>query len=332
MEIIIRRIKWVESIRGIGCLIVLIAHIIASDPQIGIYASGCGKIGVWLFMLLSGFLLVLPYAAEDRTFQIRDLPHYYLKKFVRLIPPFLAALLLGVAIRVISIGDVKTVLLLQGAWGHFWYMPVVLKFYFIAPAFLFIISFLKRKLKANWRIAAAIVFAVLVVLLFIVFPFGAYPENSIELKWYLGVFIIGMTLALFYPNLSGRKSKWMDWFVPIGIAMILIVTPLCREKLWDLPPSGYLQNKYWYMSAAWSLVLIGITGGERIRGLLDRCAFLQFVGKISYEVYLIHFLVLMALGPVISSSTWLRGGRYRYYIRGSWFHTAENGGIDRYEN
>ena len=40
------RKKYIDSIRGIACLIVLTAHIIATDTTIGIYASGCGKIGV----------------------------------------------------------------------------------------------------------------------------------------------------------------------------------------------------------------------------------------------------------------------------------------------
>lgn len=43
----LERVKWLHSLRGVACIIVLIAHIISTDSNIGGYASGCGKIGVW---------------------------------------------------------------------------------------------------------------------------------------------------------------------------------------------------------------------------------------------------------------------------------------------
>lgn len=36
------REQYLDSLRGIACLIVLLAHIVATDSTFGIYASGCG--------------------------------------------------------------------------------------------------------------------------------------------------------------------------------------------------------------------------------------------------------------------------------------------------
>ena len=49
--------NYLTSIRGLACLMVVIAHIISVIPGVGKNVSGCGKIGVWLFFILSAFLL-----------------------------------------------------------------------------------------------------------------------------------------------------------------------------------------------------------------------------------------------------------------------------------
>ena len=48
----------INVLRGIACLIVLFAHIISTSATYGMYVSGCGKIGVWCFLVISGFLTV----------------------------------------------------------------------------------------------------------------------------------------------------------------------------------------------------------------------------------------------------------------------------------
>ena len=55
-----KRVGYIDSLRGIACLFVLIARIV-SVSEVGSYVSGCGKIGVWLFMVLSSFLMIYPY-------------------------------------------------------------------------------------------------------------------------------------------------------------------------------------------------------------------------------------------------------------------------------
>ena len=41
-----KNIAWLSSLRGIGCLFVLAAHLGASSTNYGMYFNGCGKIGV----------------------------------------------------------------------------------------------------------------------------------------------------------------------------------------------------------------------------------------------------------------------------------------------
>lgn len=79
--------------RGIACLIVLVAHIVATSKY-GIYASGSGKIGVWCFMLLSGFFLMLPLINDDK-FNIKE---FYIKKVFRIYPSYIIVLVLSVIV------------------------------------------------------------------------------------------------------------------------------------------------------------------------------------------------------------------------------------------
>ena len=80
-----KKIRYIDSLRGIACIIVLVAHVVASDSVIGRYASGCGKIGVWLFMLLSGMLLIMPYLNSDKNFGLKEWGIFYKKKIIRLL-------------------------------------------------------------------------------------------------------------------------------------------------------------------------------------------------------------------------------------------------------
>ena len=89
-----QKIKWIESLRGISCLIVLFAHILSVHPRYGIYASGCGKIGVWIFMLLSGMLLIKPDNMNSVNLQLKQIPKYYLNKLLKLYPAYFLTVLL----------------------------------------------------------------------------------------------------------------------------------------------------------------------------------------------------------------------------------------------
>lgn len=195
MEYKSSRIKWLHSLRGVACIIVLVAHIISTDSNFVGYASGCGKIGVWLFMLFSGFFLMLPYIRDDKKFQLKDFADYYIKKIVRIYPAFLITLVLGVVLGLYTFYDASIMLLFRGAWGHFWYMPVIIKFYFVAPIFIIIYIFLKRLSKKNYNAIFIGILSVLAIVFAKLYPYELYDENSIRLVWYIPVFVFGMLLV-----------------------------------------------------------------------------------------------------------------------------------------
>lgn len=280
------RLKWLESLRGCACLIVLFAHILSVHPLYGRFASGCGKIGVWLFFILSGFLL--QYQADAKDFSVSQIVPYYWNKFLRLYPAYTIGLLLAKYTGIVSDGVsvLKHLLLIEGV-HHFWYMPVIIKFYLCAPFILLLYKNLNNK-----QIYIAILFVMLCVI-GICFPFTQYVENSILLRWYIPVFIMGMLLSFLLKLLHKQKKSLLGEVITgLGVIMIILPTPIIRLLIWGLEPSGYLQNKYLYMGIAWCLIIIGVVKGKYISVVLEKCTVLHIVGRISFWVYILHYIIL----------------------------------------
>lgn len=298
------RIKWIDSLKGFACIIVMVTHIIASDPQIGMYANGCGKIGVWLFMLISGMLYAKS-SFHQNSISLRKLLDFYGKKIIRIYPSYFFALLLLLLVGFLDVSGVNDNLLLQSAWGHLWYIPVILKFYLIAPIFSILKQIIDKNEQRNDRfyclllIIIGVVFAVL-------FPYPQYPENSIQLYWYLPVLIAGIVLgSLKWEN--NKQTVLADIGAVIGIIVILILTPLGRELIFGTEPSRYLQNKYLRIGSCWILVILGILYGKRTRRIVESIPGLAFVSKYSFELYLIHYIILWWVGSNWPIVMWLKG-------------------------
>lgn len=281
-----KKLRWLESMRGLACLIVLFAHILSVHPMYGRFASGCGKIGVWLFFILSGFLL--QYQADTKEFTVSKILPYYWNKFLRLYPVYVVGLLLAKYTGLVPDGaSIVRHLLLQEGVHHFWYMPVIIKFYLCAPFILLLYKMLNNK-----RVYIAILLIILFVVSF-VFPFTQYIENSIWLRWYVPVFIMGMLLSFLLEFLQKQNRSLLgEILVVIGAVMIILPTPIMRFLVWNIEPSGYLQNKYLYMGIAWCLILIGIAKSKYICNLLETCSILQVIGSVSFWIYILHYIIL----------------------------------------
>ncbi len=296
-----KKIEIFSSFRGIACLIVLCAHIIASSPYIGKYASGCGKIGVWCFMIMSGFLSIYPYingARNYNDYNIKSIGKYYLKKIITLYPAFIIGLLLGMYTGLVPNLKVAVKhLLCMESIGHFWYMPVIIKFYILFPVFILIY----RILKGN-NLVYGVAVGLIGIICSVMFPFTKCPENSNLVRWYIPVFCMGVILALIYSQIKDKLSDkaLFDILSMVFIGGILVFTPLGREKIWGITPSGWLQNKYLLMGVLWSGVILCTLLSKYIKVVLVKSKIFVWISAISYEIYLIHFIVLMKLNLIVS--------------------------------
>jgi peptidoglycan/LPS O-acetylase OafA/YrhL len=155
----------------------------------------------------------------------------------------------------------------------------------------------------------ALILVAATVIVAVVFPFTCYEENSIRLYWYFPVFSIGILFSMLYTKTYERLKKHVIWDV-CGILIflvILLLTPPMRKLIWGIEPSGWLQNKYLLFAFLWSGFLWCIFGGRYIGFVLKKMRLLQWLGKISYEVYLIHYLILWKVSQYLTNTIILAG-------------------------
>lgn len=295
------RNKIIDSIKGIACMIVLFAHIVASNHSIGKYANGCGKIGVWCFMIMSGFLSIWPYISgikDCEGYNIKYVLKYYCKKIFTLYPAFVLALLLGIYTgRISNIRVMFRHLFCVESIDHFWYMIVIIKFYILFPLFVFLL----KALKDN-KTFYGILIGLMMIVTSVLFPYTSCPGNSNLLRYYIPVFCMGMIMALIYnwvkDNLSNKL--FFDVLCLVFVCVVIACTPWGREKLWGIAPSTWLQNKYLLMGALWSGIILCVLLSKYIKVVFVKCKIFLWISAISYEIYLIHYIVLMKLNLMVS--------------------------------
>lgn len=289
------KVRWLNALRGMAALIVLLSHLGSISGNYGEYFNGCGKIGVWLFMVLSGFWFMYPRRKRNAPLNIRSLGLFYLQRILRLMPVYLIVLFAAWGIGVLP--DFRSVarhiILLDGS-AHFWYMPVIVRFFMIAPVFWLICS----KIRRDALLPA--LFVVIAIIVSFMFPYTKYPENSLQLRWYLPVFLMGFLLAFWFSKIKAYREGrgGIDILAIIFAALICICTPWAREKIWNKEPSAWLQNKYLLIGALWCACIVAIAYGIWWKRMLEGCRFLQWIGDISYPLYLIHYPIMLKVNQL----------------------------------
>jgi len=276
-------------------LFVFVSHTLAINNDLTAFLQGTGKIGVWLFFVLSSFLLTYyfvkqPHKAKDPL----EWCNYMIRRFLRIFPLYIAVLVIYYIfhVGVASSEILKNHILLQEGMMHFWTMPVEINYYFVLPLVVLILIYVLRCNNTNSLIALI----VLIVLHQHLFPTSHYTYNSINLLQYLPVFLMGSVSALLHVNLSKKKLSTvvqvaMDIICVIILVGFIIATPGIRHALIGIEPSGYLVNKFIYCGAFWSMFLIFALNGRGYIRRFFELRVLRFIGGISYSAYLIHWLI-----------------------------------------
>jgi peptidoglycan/LPS O-acetylase OafA/YrhL len=86
--------KALDGIRGVAVLLVLLYHLPLGVPNVG-------HVGVMMFFALSGFLITTLLLEERHTFARIDLPQFYRRRALRLLPALIAVLTVIVALDLI---------------------------------------------------------------------------------------------------------------------------------------------------------------------------------------------------------------------------------------
>ena len=301
-----------DGLRGMAVLLVALAHLSNNGIHFApfLHFGGMGKTGVYLFFLLSSYLLdrqIVLAIRQDQAHQ-RFWGNYFLRRVLRIFPLYLFVLIAYHLIfrtgseYCLCIRTPKAllahILLLRGD-GVFWSIPVEFKYYFLSP---FLILFYGYVLR--WHRLAIFLFTLgcAVGINYYTYVTGYFSTPRIATFAYLPVFLWGSWLATAEVLNQGSQNRFLissrAWHILGLVALFLVFTLSGRFYFQQL--YGKAAMPMYFLFRQWitvqgflfMMVLIGcLYGGGRLQRIFSFRP-LRFIGVISFSFYLIHFPVI----------------------------------------
>ena len=304
-----QRLASLDGLRGVAALFVLFSHL--SNQGLSIHPalnfSGSGKYGVFLFFVLSAFLLSRQFFEKsfDQFCSSRLWLRYALRRVLRIFPLYIVVLVCSAVLNnlfradfVISLSwdDLGRHLLLQQGKSIFWTIPVEFKYYIILPVVIFVLHGFVR--KSVWLGTAFVVMAIAAVEW--LWPASRSAMNGIALGPYLSIFFLGTLTALLYLRLQTfqRHLKRYDWFFEalafIAFAAVLITVPHWWNALTgsNIAPA-FFHRHYFFYGLLWSVFILAHLNGCGFFLSFLSSKPMRMVGSISFSIYLWHLPVIL---------------------------------------
>ena len=308
-----------DGLRGFAALIVVFSHTSNSGmffiPFLDL--RGIGKSGVFLFFLLSSFLLTLPLLRKGKeVLSVPVMSHYWQRRFFRIYPLYTLYLLLGVVSTLVITstlgksgvgipfglnwaGFINHLLLFEGK-GVTWSIAVEFKFYFTLPFFVLAIVLV----RSYGPLAIIGLFFSLMLLSQFISPQSESLTDDIRLLPYMPIFIIGMFLAVLQDYINNDRSNniiitfMCRYGGYLGVVGVTVMTPLVFSLFGDRVENNHFHKEFILYAIFWSFILFSSVNTQ---GLLQRfftLSILRFYGALSFSLYLFHPIFIGALKRV----------------------------------
>lgn len=287
-------IKKLNSLRGLAAIVVLVAHFSGATGWLGGYpGTGAGQLGVMLFFVLSGFLMSYLYLA--RSFDSHALWRYVVARFARVVPLFVAVVVASAVLPRVGVTGVffdlptramvaSHVLLLSGK-NILWTIPTELHFYAVFVVFWWIAG-------RSFAIGVACISAT--GLISIVSGTPRYRGEvaglayDFRLPQVIPYFVSGVLMGIVYRSWQLPPSRQRQSFATV-LLVIPLMYPTIFEKIFGF------RHELWndslvlvVVSAVFAVVLFAVPDDSRL--LANPTG--DFLGKISYSLYLLHVPVM----------------------------------------
>ncbi len=295
-------LKALDGLRGLAVLVVLLSH----SANAGLFFheqlnfKQTGKIGVYLFFVLSAYLLdrQIALAFYNRKASINYWKNYFLRRFLRIYPLYLIALfiyglftLLGIETKINRLIDLPLHMLLLKGKDVFWSIPVEFKYYFLSPALMW---FCHTYLK--WERTKMLFFFLILIAASIAVELS-FHLPLISTYRFLPVFLVGTFISVYEiwntkPLHQIIRPLYADILAALSLIIILCSFPYYFEKLFHQSINSQSSVYYFPYALLWGIVLIAAKYGRGfIRKILEFKP-LRFIGSISFSMYLFHMLFL----------------------------------------
>lgn len=283
---------FLDALRGLAAMWVVLNHLEVQMPNLfpelpsriqGWVIQNGGQ-GVQVFFVLSGFVIV--YSLRSVQMRARETGNFLVRRFVRLSPPYYAALALALLVTGVSatVKDevwsfpepvrilahllyVPDLFHMEMINGVHWTLYIEMQFYVLLALTLMVATRSERLFRPV--IGACLVIALASPL----FDLRDGRENFFFAYWHS--FMFG---ALVFWALTGRMPRWTLWAY-LGVEVLA----------WVLHRDGLVGATI--VTAV--LIVLAQDHGRMHRWLHQRP--FQFLGRISYSLYLVHAPVLGAV-------------------------------------
>jgi len=327
-----------DSIRGLSALYVAACHAylmyaasLLQGPSpaarglvLGTIWLSFGRLAVAVFMVLSGYCLMLP-VVQSRARAPRPFAEFMFRRARRILPPYFAALAVSIALILavpglddpsidqwnksfpaISVGSVVSHLFLvhnffpafQYSIDHpLWSIATEWQIYFLFPLFVWV-----GAKFGEFRIITASILVTVVLLLWVYRFSPGFDPWPVQ---FVALFGFGMACATWNfpidPSATIDGRRWRNGGVVLLLAGVLSNLPLTRQQMPDFLVGAGIGCAIVFLTDA-------MTRGNRPLSLrvLERPS-LVGLGRFSYSLYLMHAPVLalfyvlargVGLGPV----------------------------------
>jgi peptidoglycan/LPS O-acetylase OafA/YrhL len=302
-----------DGLRGLAVLVVLLSHAANSGLPVlpGLSLSGTGKSGVYLFFVLSAYLLTrLLLARPESAWRAPSTWFdYALRRVLRIWPLYLVVLLVSAALTASGLAPwwpyampadaLLRHLLLQEGTSVLWSIPVEFHYYLWLPL---VAGALGLAVRAGGVLLASALAAAAMAAAMVLWPAEASQVNDVRLGPYLTLFIAGALAAVFSRHWSQRPpSKAGLGLLGATCALALLATvPGIAAALGAVPFTPDLNHRWFaFFAVAWSGLLLAVVhGGAALRRPFEWGP-MRALGWVSFSVYLWHMPVLTGVtGPL----------------------------------
>jgi len=289
-----------DGMRGIAALLVVASHLSHVRMHLipGFNLAGVGKPGVYLFFVLSAFLLTRQIlsreAAElaDRALWLR----YFARRFLRIFP-LLTLMLIASDLMTRGFGlglpfplsgwQILDHLLLRDGRGVLWSIPPEFQYYFVLPGIGTSFVLLRRRpeLVVGVCLGAALVASRL-------WPPALAHSSVAYLGPYLPIFLCGSLAAFLHamaaPTAPRFRARYEGAALAAGLAVTLTIPSLFGALSGQKIGSGHFHASLVFYGMTWSIFLVStLLGSGWCRKAFSGRA-VRYLGRISFSLYLWH--------------------------------------------
>lgn len=270
------RYTFIDGLRGLAALAVVLFHalrgghidFVSTDVA---HVVVMGEAGVAVFFVISGFVIM--HSLSKAPIDAGGVWRFMLRRSIRLEPPYWVAIMLAMSFSYLASavvpGHSPPDYSLGQLIAHVFYVQEILGYLHINPVF--------------WTLCYEVQFYLVLAIVLLSRSAAVFVlVFAISLLWPLGFLpdIRGLFVNLFYSFLLGvgayfswRRPAIRPWF--LAYAGIVLFAAVLQTNLFAL------------IASATALVLVSVAIMGRLGSLLD-WRWLQFLGTISYSLYLTH--------------------------------------------